>query len=99
MRARLCRWLRAEPHELPALGWAFAYFFLLLCSYYILRPVRDALAVDAGFAGIAFVAAGVAVAWTALAFYLGARMKSWTRADAPSSSPWPPDPSLQKKRT
>jgi AAA family ATP:ADP antiporter len=48
MRAHLCRWLRAEPHELPALGWAFAYFFLLLCSYYILRPVRDALAVDAG---------------------------------------------------
>jgi len=48
MRERLCRWLRAEPHELPALGWAFAYFFLLLCSYYILRPVRDALAVDAG---------------------------------------------------
>jgi AAA family ATP:ADP antiporter len=40
--------LRAEPHELPAVGWAFAYFFLLLCSYYILRPVRDALAVEAG---------------------------------------------------
>ena len=30
------------------MGWAFAYFFLLLCSYYILRPVRDALAVEAG---------------------------------------------------
>src|SRR5918994_4808791 len=42
------RFLRAEPHELPALGWAFAYFFLLLCSYYLLRPVRDALAVEAG---------------------------------------------------
>jgi AAA family ATP:ADP antiporter len=40
--------LRAEPHELPAVGWAFAYFFLLLCSYYMLRPVRDALAVEAG---------------------------------------------------
>jgi ATP:ADP antiporter, AAA family len=48
MRAHLCRWLRAQPHELPALGWAFAYFFLVLCSYYILRPVRDALAVEAG---------------------------------------------------
>jgi AAA family ATP:ADP antiporter len=48
MRAHLCSWLRVEPHEMPALGWAFAYFFLLLCSYYILRPVRDALAVDAG---------------------------------------------------
>jgi len=42
------RLLRAEKHELPALGWAFAYFFLLLASYYLLRPVRDALAVEAG---------------------------------------------------
>ncbi len=48
MRAFLGRMLRAEPHELPAVAWAFAYFFLLLCSYYILRPVRDSLAVDLG---------------------------------------------------
>lgn len=48
MRAFLGRLLRAEPHELPALGWAFAYFFLLLCSYYLLRPVRDSLAVELG---------------------------------------------------
>lgn len=40
--------LRAEPHEQPALAWAFAYFFLLLAAYYVLRPVRDALAVQAG---------------------------------------------------
>jgi AAA family ATP:ADP antiporter len=44
----LYRALRAKPGELTAVAWAFAYFFLLLCSYYILRPVRDALAVDAG---------------------------------------------------
>jgi AAA family ATP:ADP antiporter len=44
----LARALRAEPHELPALAWAFAYFFLLLAAYYVLRPVRDALAVEAG---------------------------------------------------
>src|SRR6266850_612940 len=48
MRVLLCRLLRAQPHELPAIAWAFAYFFLLLCSYYLLRPVRDSLAVDAG---------------------------------------------------
>jgi len=33
---------------------------------------------------LAVLAAGLALAWTALAFYLGARMKSWTRAGAPS---------------
>ena len=48
MRASLSRLLGAQPHELPALAYAFVYFFLLLCSYYILRPVRDAFAVDAG---------------------------------------------------
>jgi AAA family ATP:ADP antiporter len=42
------RLLRAEPHEVPALAWAFGYFFLLLAAYYVLRPVRDALAVQAG---------------------------------------------------
>ena len=48
MRSFLTRALRAEAHELPALAWAFAYFFLLLSSYYVLRPVRDALAVELG---------------------------------------------------
>jgi len=48
MHRFLTRALRAEPHELPALAWAFAYFFLLLSSYYVLRPVRDALAVELG---------------------------------------------------
>jgi AAA family ATP:ADP antiporter len=38
------------------------------------------------FAGVsAFLAAGVSLAWTALALCLGARMKSWTRDDARSS--------------
>jgi AAA family ATP:ADP antiporter len=48
MISLLYRALRAQPGELPAVAWAFAYFFLLLCGYYILRPVRDALAVELG---------------------------------------------------
>jgi AAA family ATP:ADP antiporter len=48
MRRFLSRVLRAEPHERPALAWAFAYFFLLLSSYYMLRPLRDSLAVGMG---------------------------------------------------
>src|SRR5918992_3771893 len=48
MQRFITRMLRAQPHEQPALAWAFAYFFLLLCSYYLLRPVRDALAVELG---------------------------------------------------
>ena len=48
MTALLCRALRAEPRELAALAWSFAYFFVLLAAYYVLRPVRDEMAVQAG---------------------------------------------------
>jgi AAA family ATP:ADP antiporter len=40
--------LRARPGEPPALAWAFAYFFLVLCAYYLLRPVRDTVGVALG---------------------------------------------------
>jgi AAA family ATP:ADP antiporter len=46
--APLTRLLRAERHEWPALAWSFACFFLLLAAYYVLRPVRDAMAAQAG---------------------------------------------------
>ncbi len=36
-----------RPAELRALGWAWLYILSVLCSYYIIRPVRD----DAGVAG------------------------------------------------
>jgi AAA family ATP:ADP antiporter len=44
----LNRFVRAEAGELPALGWSFAYFFCLLSSYYILRPVRDEMGIQGG---------------------------------------------------
>jgi AAA family ATP:ADP antiporter len=62
----LYRALRAQPHELPAVAWAFAYFFLLLCSYYILRPVRDALAVEAGQQALQWLFTATFVAMLAL---------------------------------
>jgi ATP:ADP antiporter, AAA family len=66
MMPLLYRVLRAEPHELPAVGWSFAYFFLLLCSYYILRPVRDALAVEAGTQALQWLFTATFVAMLAL---------------------------------
>lgn len=35
--------LRAD--ERRALAWSFLYFFCVLCSYYLLRPVRDEMAI------------------------------------------------------
>ncbi len=45
---RLSRFVSAEPHELRALGWSFLYFFVLLCAYYILRPIRDEMGIRGG---------------------------------------------------
>ncbi len=37
-----------EPHEIRAVVLSFLYYFFLLGSYYILRPVRDAMATSYG---------------------------------------------------
>jgi AAA family ATP:ADP antiporter len=44
----LRRILKIQPGEAKALIWAVAYFFFLLCAYYILRPLRDEMGVAAG---------------------------------------------------
>ena len=42
-------WLRklveVRPQEIRALLWSFAYFFAVLCAYYILRPLRDEMGI------------------------------------------------------
>ncbi|HSN03873.1 MAG TPA: hypothetical protein VLS44_02755, partial [Nitrospira sp.] len=42
------RWIKVEADERVPLSWSFAYFFCLLCGYYILRPVRDEMAIEGG---------------------------------------------------
>ncbi|MEO6170400.1 MAG: MFS transporter, partial [Lysobacter sp.] len=41
-RASLRR-LRTALAESPPLWWSLLYFFSLLCGYYVVRPVRDAM--------------------------------------------------------
>lgn len=48
----VARWLDVGPEERRALILAFAYFFFLLASYYVLRPVRDEMAVRSGVRSI-----------------------------------------------
>lgn len=38
----------AGESELRPMVWAFLYFLFLLCGYYILRPVRDVMAIEGG---------------------------------------------------
>lgn len=48
----LQRWLgrvvQLRPGEAKALLWSFAYFFCLLASYYVLRPLRDEMGIAGG---------------------------------------------------
>ena len=34
---------KAALRQSPPLLWSFLYFFCLLCGYYVLRPVREAM--------------------------------------------------------
>ncbi len=44
---RLLGRFREALGESPPLWWALLYFFCLLCGYYVLRPVRDAMGASA----------------------------------------------------
>jgi len=44
----LKRVLGIEKQEFFAVAWSFAYFFCILSSYYMIRPVREAMGVESG---------------------------------------------------
>ena len=48
MKRMLARVVAAQPHEMRALLWSFAYFFCLLAGYYVLRPLRDEMGIAGG---------------------------------------------------
>ncbi len=54
----LRRVVNVTPNEIPALLWSFAYFFCLLSSYYILRPLRDEMGIAGGVDKLQWVFTG-----------------------------------------
>jgi len=48
MRSRISHLLAVAPGEGRVLFWSFTYFFSLLCSYYIVRPMRDEMGIAGG---------------------------------------------------
>ena len=48
LAAALRRLARIEPGELRALAWSFVFFFSVLAAYYVIRPVREEMAVAVG---------------------------------------------------
>jgi AAA family ATP:ADP antiporter len=46
------RLIAVKPEEIPALAWAWLYIFAVLSSYYIMRPIREQMAVAGGVQNI-----------------------------------------------
>jgi ATP:ADP antiporter, AAA family len=46
--AVLSRLAHIERREVPALVWSFVFFFCVLAAYYVIRPVREEMAVMVG---------------------------------------------------
>lgn len=77
VRATIQSLVGAEADEVQPVGWAFLYFFCLLCGYYILRPVRDEMAIEGGVQHLPWMMTatfGTLLVVTPLFGYLSARM-------------------------
>ena len=62
----LQRLVNVETGEVRALFWAFSYFFALLCSYYILRPLRDEMGIAGGVENLQWLFTGTFIAMLAM---------------------------------
>ncbi len=62
---RLTKLVQVEPREVRALLWSFSYFFALLCSYYIVRPMRDEMGIAGGVEHLQWLFTGTFLAMLA----------------------------------
>lgn len=65
IRSRLLKTVQVEPGEGRALFLSFSYFFSLLCSYYIIRPMRDEMGIVGGVENLQWLFTGTLLAMTA----------------------------------
>ncbi|MBL8513515.1 MAG: MFS transporter [Betaproteobacteria bacterium] len=65
--------------EVPALLWAFCYFFCLLCAYYVLRPVRDEMGIQGGLHNIQWLWTGTFVGMLIVTPLFGWITSRWPR--------------------
>jgi AAA family ATP:ADP antiporter len=51
----------AEPGEGAVVLWASAYYFMVLCAYYVIRPIRDDMGAASGAENLAWLFTGTMV--------------------------------------
>jgi len=66
IRSALLKTVQVEPGEGRALFWSFSYFFSLLCSYYIVRPMRDEMGILGGVENLQWLFTGTLLVMTAV---------------------------------
>ena len=64
IRSALQKVVQLEPGEGRALLWSFSYFFALLCSYYIIRPMRDEMGILGGVENLQWLFTGTLLVMT-----------------------------------
>ena len=64
IRSVLLKSVQVEPGEVRALLWSFSYFFALLCSYYIIRPMRDEMGILGGVENLQWLFTGTLLVMT-----------------------------------
>ena len=71
--------LDIQRHEWPAFLWSFAYFFFLLCAYYVLRPVRDEMGIQGGLKNLPWLFTGIFVGMLLMVPLFGWISSRWPR--------------------
>jgi AAA family ATP:ADP antiporter len=66
--------------EVAALGWAWLYFFCVLSSYYVIRPIRDELGVASGVNNLPFLYLGTLSGMALLNPPFAAMVSRWPRS-------------------
>ena len=68
-----------KREEWPAFLWSFAYFFFLLCAYYVLRPVRDEMAIQGGIKNLPWLFTGTFIGMLVVTPLFGWISSRWPR--------------------
>lgn len=73
------RAVRVRRGEVAATAWSFGYFFCLLCSYYVLRPVREEMGIAGGVERLPWLFTGTFLAMLAAVPVFGALAARYPR--------------------
>jgi AAA family ATP:ADP antiporter len=75
----LTRAVNVRDDEIKVLLWAFGYFFCLLTSYYILRPLRDEMGIRSGVENLQWLFSGTFFVMILVAPIFGAVVSRFSR--------------------